>query len=160
MTRRGSWSEALDDEACLAMIRRARVGTVLFSHRALPAGVPVHYAVDGDDLVFRVSTDTPEAKATDDAVVGMHVQDLDLDAANGWYVTATGVARWVGGDDVERASHLAIAAWRGEDPTIYVRFVPARFTGRSLGLVRPGRAFSSGALAAVAGARERDDDRR
>jgi hypothetical protein len=40
---------------CLTLLRRVRVGRLVFTARALPAVRPVCFSVDGDDIVIRTA---------------------------------------------------------------------------------------------------------
>src|SRR4051794_40657174 len=45
--------EALTRETCLDLLSRAEIGRVVLTSHALPTAMPVNYAFDGTDIVFR-----------------------------------------------------------------------------------------------------------
>ena len=55
---RGVVFEALDTEQCRTLLGSHNVGRMAVSVDALPVILPVNYAVDGDDIVFRTTPGT------------------------------------------------------------------------------------------------------
>jgi nitroimidazol reductase NimA-like FMN-containing flavoprotein (pyridoxamine 5'-phosphate oxidase superfamily) len=77
---------------CLALLRADRVGRVVFSERALPAVLPVTYAVLGEDIVLATTSGSRLAQAALGGVLAFEVDHLDPDTRTGWSVVVTGLA--------------------------------------------------------------------
>jgi nitroimidazol reductase NimA-like FMN-containing flavoprotein (pyridoxamine 5'-phosphate oxidase superfamily) len=77
---------------CLALLRSDRVGRVVFSERALPAVLPVSYAVLGEDIVLATTSGSRLAHAALGGVLAFEVDHLDPDTRTGWSVVVTGLA--------------------------------------------------------------------
>ncbi|MEV4147574.1 pyridoxamine 5'-phosphate oxidase family protein [Amycolatopsis sp. NPDC049691] len=82
----------LDRQQCLALLRTASLGRVIFTHRAMPAVRPVRFAVVDDAVVFAVPTDSPLYAGARDAVVAFEADDFAADFGAGWYVSLLGRA--------------------------------------------------------------------
>lgn len=115
----------------LDLLRRCRVGRVLFTDGALPAALPVFYAIDADDhIVFRTQPGSTLARKADGAIVGFEVDVVDVDSAAGWSVLVHGLAGRVRDAELERANDLPLPTWPGDDRTVFLRIEPARVNGR------------------------------
>ena len=82
----------LDRQECLVLLRKASLGRVIFTHRAMPAVRPVRYAVVDDAVVFAVPTSSPLYAGARDAVVAFEADDFADDFGAGWYVSVLGRA--------------------------------------------------------------------
>ncbi|MGW5721056.1 pyridoxamine 5'-phosphate oxidase family protein [Amycolatopsis sp. NPDC003865] len=82
----------LDRQQCLALLRTANLGRVIFTHRAMPAVRPVRFAVVDDAVVFAVPTGSPLYAGARDAVVAFEADDFTADFGTGWYVSLLGRA--------------------------------------------------------------------
>lgn len=136
---------ALDRAECLALLRGGRVGRVAFSHRAVPAVVPVTYVLDGDvGILLRIRRGTPLASVVANVVVAFEVDDASGVDEAGWSVTVVGHAReptddatrgrlWsspprVGPGDGDHLARIAIEALSGRRtlPAAATPLSPAR----------------------------------
>jgi hypothetical protein len=82
----------LDRQQCLALLRSATLGRVIFTHRAMPAVRPVRFAVVDDAVVFAVPADSPLYAGARDAVVAFEADEFAADFGAGWYVSLLGRA--------------------------------------------------------------------
>jgi uncharacterized protein len=125
--------ETLDRAECLRLLKTVPVGRIGVSIGALPAILPVNFAVAGDRIVFRTVPGTKLDAATSHAVVAFEVDDYAPDGSWGWSVMVQGVCTEV----VAPAERAALAdsplrAWAfGDDAaTRFVRIDLSFVTGR------------------------------
>jgi nitroimidazol reductase NimA-like FMN-containing flavoprotein (pyridoxamine 5'-phosphate oxidase superfamily) len=74
------------------LLRKASVGRVVFSDFALPAVVPMTFAVHGAAVVMRTAGGTRLSSAADGGVLAFEVDDIDPVSRTGWSVVVIGVA--------------------------------------------------------------------
>lgn len=84
---------------CLELLGTRTLGRIIFTASAMPAVEPVVYAVFGDEVVFRVRDRAALSTATEDAVVGFQVDDIDPLSRSGWSVVGVGQAYTVSATD-------------------------------------------------------------
>jgi hypothetical protein len=89
----------LDRQQCLALLRTASLGRVIFTHRAMPAVRPVRFTVVDEAVVFAVPTSSPLYAGARDAVVAFEADDFAADLGAGWYVSLLGRATESATDD-------------------------------------------------------------
>ncbi|MET9002966.1 pyridoxamine 5'-phosphate oxidase family protein [Amycolatopsis sp. Hca4] len=82
----------LDRQQCLALLRTASLGRVIYTHRAMPAVRPVRFAVVDDAVVFAVPPGSPLYAGARDAVVAFEADEFAADTGAGWYVSLLGRA--------------------------------------------------------------------
>jgi len=100
MTRTDVSPLALTRDECLGHLALASVGRVLMSARAMPAAIPVRFALVGERVVFWADArDHPETIA-DNTVVGFQADEIDPITHGGWSVHVVGVASHVRQPDV------------------------------------------------------------
>jgi hypothetical protein len=90
----------LDRQQCLALLRTASLGRVIYTHRAMPAVRPVRFAVVDDAVVFGVPPGSPLYAGARDAVVAFEVDEFAADSGAGWYVSLLGRATESGAVDL------------------------------------------------------------
>ncbi|WP_410638817.1 pyridoxamine 5'-phosphate oxidase family protein [Amycolatopsis sp. lyj-346] len=94
----------LDRQQCLALLRTASLGRVIYTHRAMPAVRPVRFTVVGDAVVFAVLPGSLLYAGARDAVVAFEADEFAPDLGAGWYVSLLGRATESGAVDFgERA---------------------------------------------------------
>jgi hypothetical protein len=124
---------ALTRAECLEFLRLSKVGRIVFSSDALPAILPVNYALDGDAIVFRTGANSRLATATDGKVVAFEIDEIDESRRTGWSVVVVGVADAVlDVGSLVRVQQLNLVSWAPEPRPHFVRIVPAQITGRRL----------------------------
>ena len=124
--------EVIDREECVALLRADVVGRLgLLSHGA-PMVVPVNYAMDGDDVVFRTATGSKLA-AAGRAEACFEIDGFDRDAHSGWSVLVTGRLEEVTASQttlLARLQALGVSPWADGNHDHVMRLLPTRITGR------------------------------
>jgi uncharacterized protein len=134
MLQTESGARELTREECLALLPTMPVGRLVFTDRALPAIVPVNFAVDHGYVVVRTGASSTLAAAVRGSVVAFEVDDFDRQARNGWCVTVTGQARQVVEEgELERLQRLDLAPWAGGDKPHFVVIPIELVSGRRVG---------------------------
>lgn len=123
----------LDRNECLRLLAQVDVGRIVFTEAAMPAALPVHYLLEGEEVLFR-SGGGRYFTATRPAVVGFQVDNLDPATRTGWSVLGVGQAYEV----VDSARLATITAgvpegWGPDPAAAHVVAVPLQhLTGRRL----------------------------
>lgn len=84
--------EILDRQACLDLLATVAIGRLAYVAGGVPRVVPLNVALDGDRVVFRLSTGNALAAIESRQFVTLEVDDFDPEACCGWSVAVTGVA--------------------------------------------------------------------
>lgn len=123
--------EVLSDECCLALLRGQWLGRLAVSIGALPAILPVVYAVDGSSVVFRTVAGSKLEAIGHGQVVCFQVDDADRQTHRGWSVMIVGKAVEVT-DPAERArfADLLPDAWPIDGADRFVRLSAQLVSGR------------------------------
>jgi nitroimidazol reductase NimA-like FMN-containing flavoprotein (pyridoxamine 5'-phosphate oxidase superfamily) len=124
--------EELSRSECLALVRSTSVGRVGLSVQALPVVLPVNFATDGENVIFRTGPGTKLDAAVVGTVVAFEVDGVDTEHEVGWSVLIRGMAREVtDAEELDRARALPLRAWgQGEAADRYVRVAPELVSGR------------------------------
>jgi len=127
MTSRGL--DILDAADCERLLDAAHFGRIVVKLGDLVAALPVFYAMDRKDIVFRTDPGTKLMAAVLHARVAFEIDDAD----EGWSVVAIGQCEEVRSQkEVERALAALDAYWPGGERHRVVRIHPERLTGRRL----------------------------
>jgi hypothetical protein len=123
----------LDRESCVALLAGGGVGRVVFTERALPAIQPVRFAVHGESIVFRVSSQSAVFAGVLGNVVAFAVDDFSADLGKGWFITVLGRAAEVR-DPVVTAEldRLPLSCWTTFPDVRYVGISLESVTGRRI----------------------------
>ena len=128
--------EMLDRGECLALIATVPVGRIGVSIGALPAILPVNFALIGTTIVFRTVPGTKLDAATRRAVVAFEVDSYAPDGSSGWSVLVQGFCSEIT-DPAERAAlnWSPLRAWPFGDGAAdrFVRVETTFVTGRRFG---------------------------
>lgn len=92
--------ETISRHDAVALLSATPVGRVVFSVGALPAIVPVAFAVHDGAVVIRTSPWSRLARAAPGGVLAFEVDEVDPETRTGWSVVVTGVASVV--EDAEQ----------------------------------------------------------
>ena len=122
--------EALSAPEALALLATAVVGRVVFTAGALPAVVPVTFAVHAGAVVLRTSAGTRLADAADGGVLSLQADDVDPGTRTGWSVVVTGVSELVTDPLARSAIHGLVEPWAPGRHEVYVRIPLTVVTGR------------------------------
>jgi nitroimidazol reductase NimA-like FMN-containing flavoprotein (pyridoxamine 5'-phosphate oxidase superfamily) len=123
----------LSEDECYALLGDQGVGRLIFVDDLGPAGLPVNYAIDGKNVVFR-------REGTHEHVlhqkVAFQVDQIDPSSRAGWSVLLRGTVQEV---DIEAAAEMLHrlsrhfpAPWATGVHNQWVVFVPEVVTGRRL----------------------------
>ncbi|MFP5347045.1 MAG: pyridoxamine 5'-phosphate oxidase family protein [Actinomycetes bacterium] len=122
--------QVLNEEQSIDLLDRAEVGRVVFTDHALPAILPVTYAVDGGTIVIRTSRGSRLARAADGAVLAFEADDVRPERGDAWSVVVTGEARIeTDPDEQERLADL-LSPWVPGVKDVFIRIPLTVVTGR------------------------------
>lgn len=124
----------LDRQECLGLLATVPVGRIVYTSQALPAVVPVNFALDNDGAVLlRTSASSGLARAVDGAVVAFEADAVDAVACSGWSVVVTGRAAVVTDTaELDRLDRIGPDSWVPSPQEVFVRIEPELLTGREL----------------------------
>lgn len=124
---------ALSKAQCYELLAGDSFGRVVFTRRALPAVVPVNYALQGRDILLRTDPDSQLGRTLDGTIVAFEVDAIDREARTGWSVVVVGTARMAGDCGENHAAGAPdLDTWVPWGRTTLVRIVPGEVTGRRL----------------------------
>lgn len=115
---------------CLDRLQSSTIGRIAVTNRALPAIVPVNYALSGSRVVFRTEPGGMLARACADTVVAFEVDELDPDGRSGWSVLAVGMAELLEGSAALRAAETGLVAAVGGGRDQFVAITIGQLSGR------------------------------
>jgi nitroimidazol reductase NimA-like FMN-containing flavoprotein (pyridoxamine 5'-phosphate oxidase superfamily) len=108
------------------------VGRAVFTERALPAVLPVSYAVLGEELVLATSTGSRLARAARDGVLAFEVDRLDPATRTGWSVVVTGLPEPVVDPAEQARIHTVLDTWAPGRHDLLLRLPVTVVTGRRI----------------------------
>jgi uncharacterized protein len=123
---------ALSRRECVALLGQETIGRAVFTERALPAVVPITFAIHDDAVVMCTSADTRLAAAASRGVLAFQADDIDPSTRGGWSVVVVGVAELVD-DPVEKARiRLVLQPWVPGQNEVFIRLPLKVVTGRRI----------------------------
>jgi nitroimidazol reductase NimA-like FMN-containing flavoprotein (pyridoxamine 5'-phosphate oxidase superfamily) len=131
---RRSGIEIIDRAECLALLDAEVVGRIAVVHHGTPVVLPVNYAMDGHDVVFRTGPGTKLA-AAEHGTACFEIDGFDREAHTGWSVLVTGRLEEVTShqhDAFERLQASRVSPWIPEGRDHWMRVVPGWISGRRL----------------------------
>ncbi|MGR6999131.1 helix-turn-helix domain-containing protein [Yinghuangia aomiensis] len=121
----------MPEDECFARLRLHSVGRVSQGATDEPFVLPVNYALDGGDIVFRTEPGTLPASVR--GRVAFEVDEFVRSARLGWSVLVTGDAEAVTDDgERRRLEDTRLASWAGGDRPLWIRIRPDKVTGRRI----------------------------
>lgn len=124
--------EVLGHTECIKLLERARVGRLGYTRGDVPAVVPVMIALDGDRLLFPLTTGAALAAICAGQVLVLEVDEIDLEACVGWSINVVGLPVEVPGmlaHDLEECLTLWPGLRAGRLFQLDTRHVEGRRTG-------------------------------
>ncbi|HEV2634948.1 MAG TPA: pyridoxamine 5'-phosphate oxidase family protein, partial [Actinocrinis sp.] len=119
-------------------LETGEVGRVVYTRRALPAVLPVNYAVREGGIWIWAGSASSLGLALRGAVVAFQVDDLDYATHSGWSVTVTGLAQVVtDGPKLARARADGPVPWAPGTKDDLICISLDMVTGRWLGARDP-----------------------
>ncbi len=124
--------EVLGREECERLLAAHHLGRLAVVVGSQPIILPVSYALDGHEIVFRSDAGTKLHAAIGSAVAfeidGTHNIDH-----GGWSVLVVGQASLVASDDERaRLAELPVATWIAAGDPVWVRVTPTSVSGRRI----------------------------
>ena len=126
--------ERLGREECLEYLASAKLGRIGLTVRALPAIVPIRFALAGGDVVFRAPSDSELRQRAKDSVVAFQADHHGDDTGIAWTVQAQGLCQEVDHPrEIERLQELPLPTWRAGPPgDSWLRLPLQRLTGQRI----------------------------
>lgn len=123
--------EVLDSEECRRLLAQDEIGRLAILIGATPMILPVNYALDGDDIVFRTMPgsrlDVGQGRAA------FEVDSFDRTRKCGWSVLVTGhleEVSWYQSKDRTRVEALPLEPWVSGERNLWLRLRPSFISGR------------------------------
>jgi uncharacterized protein len=127
--------EVLDRELCRRLLAADEVGRLAVVRGGAPVILPVNYALDGDDIVFRTAPGT-KLDAAGRSPACFEIDAFDRATRHGWSVVVSGRLEEVdefSRRELARLRSLPVSPWAEGDRDHWVRLVPSQITGRRVG---------------------------
>jgi nitroimidazol reductase NimA-like FMN-containing flavoprotein (pyridoxamine 5'-phosphate oxidase superfamily) len=124
--------ELLSPRDCVALLRGAQIGRVVFTVAALPAIVPITFSIQDEAVVMCTAANSRLANAANGNVLAFEADELYPASRIGWSVVVTGVAELVT-DPAERARlHGVVVPWAPGQHDVFIRLPFTVVTGRRI----------------------------
>jgi nitroimidazol reductase NimA-like FMN-containing flavoprotein (pyridoxamine 5'-phosphate oxidase superfamily) len=124
----------LSREECLSRLGTERLGRISLSMQALPAIVPMYYALLDDDIIVRTRHGTRLTAALIGGVVGFEADSVSDGHTSGWSVLVVGQAREVHDPDhLDHMRELPLDSAFASEGDHYVTISTERISGRAFG---------------------------
>lgn len=124
--------EILDEDQCLQLMGTVPIGRVAMCSGALPAVLPVNFALYGRRIVFRTGQGTKLDAAVRHAVIAFEVDWFDSVYHEGWSVMAVGRADDITDDLGVVGGDGRVRPWAGGDRAHYVAIDAEFLSGRRI----------------------------
>jgi uncharacterized protein len=129
-------TEVLTVDECLRLLATQRIGRLAVVVDRYPMVVPVNYALDRGNVVFRTAPGV-KLDAAQHRNVAFQVDQFDLSSRSGWSVLLTGTAEVLtdrhSAELVARTKALDIQPLESGPKPIWVRIIRNSVTGRRIG---------------------------
>ena len=134
--------EIIERAECLRLLASEVVGRVGVVAGGRPVVLPVNYAMDGEDVVFRTAEGTKLDAAVRGAPAVFEIDHSDRIYRTGWSVLVSGRAELLtDAADLERMRQLPLRPWSAHDPSNWVVIRAEEVTGRRIVHVAPPEAL-------------------
>jgi uncharacterized protein len=126
---------------CFGLLESVPVGRIGFLAAGEVAVLPVHYLLDGQDVVFRTRAGSKLSAVEVGQYVGFEADSYDAATGTGWSVVVNGLAEIVdSAEEVARLDALGLSSWGGEDSgRVWVRIRPSSINGRRIAAAPDGQ---------------------
>jgi nitroimidazol reductase NimA-like FMN-containing flavoprotein (pyridoxamine 5'-phosphate oxidase superfamily) len=123
--------EVLGRETCLHLLRECSVGRVAAMSDARLMVLPVNYAMDDDQVVFRTAPGTKLAAAVRGAPVAFEIDHADEVFQSGWSVMVSGFAELAtDAEHIDRLEKLGLRPWAPGERDNWVVIQTETISGR------------------------------
>jgi len=123
---------ALSYRDCVQLLAGEEVGRAVFTERALPAIVPVAFAVHDDAVVMCTAADTRLAAAATRGVLAFQADRIDPSTRSGWSVVVVGIAEVVDDAAEQARIRLLLHRWAPGRNEVFIRLPLKVVTGRRI----------------------------
>jgi nitroimidazol reductase NimA-like FMN-containing flavoprotein (pyridoxamine 5'-phosphate oxidase superfamily) len=120
--------QVLSQAEAVLLLGTVGIGRVGITSRALPMVLPVHYTLDGNNIVIRTYEGSTLSDATRDTVVAFEAEGPMDHSSPTWSVHVNGVATHVADDHSDGARSLP--AWSRDNPGHMVSISIDQVSGR------------------------------
>jgi nitroimidazol reductase NimA-like FMN-containing flavoprotein (pyridoxamine 5'-phosphate oxidase superfamily) len=125
--------ENLTEAECRALLAAGSFGRVAITVGALPAILPVNYALLDADVVFRTAEGSKLNAALQRAVVAFEIDGVDDAKSTGWSVLVVGHASTIWKQsEIEQAEALDLRPWAPGARDQFVRVTTGTISGRRI----------------------------
>jgi len=125
--------EVLSETQCMRLLEQASIGRVGLNLGALPAVLPVNFAVLDGDVIIRTGGGTKLQAAFSNTVVAFEADGYDEPTRTGWGVMLTGVAKEITDPaELDRAERLGLQPWAPFPRDRFVRIATYLISGRRI----------------------------
>jgi len=125
--------EVLSEAECRALLARGNVGRIAVTIGALPAILPVNYALLDGDVVFMTAEGTKLRAALERTVVAFEIDAIDATERRGWSVLVVGHASTIRlADELKQVTALDLRPWSPAAGEHYVRVTTGMISGRRI----------------------------
>jgi uncharacterized protein len=129
----------LSEAEALTLLGTQEVGRLVYTRRALPAIIPVNYALRAGAIWIWTASSSSMAQAVRASVVAFEVDQLDPATRAGWSVTVIGVARIIHDPaEIERAHREGPTPWAAGRTEHLIKIPLQLVSGRRLRRSGPG----------------------
>lgn len=126
--------EVLSRTEAIALLETQEVGRLVYTRRALPAVVPVNYAVRGDAILIWTGSTSSLGQAVRGSVVAFETDEVNRAAHSGWSVTVTAPAQLVTDEtELAKARIDGPVPWAPGIKEYLIRIPLTMVTGRRIG---------------------------
>ena len=123
-----AWPHELSEATCRRLLGENAIGRLVWHGQDGPSAQPVNYAVDGDDILVRLSPYSLAARECVGSVVAFEVDHVDPRTRRGWSVLARGLAQ----REPLPSSRTQVDVWPAGRRSLVLRIEVTRLTGRDL----------------------------
>jgi nitroimidazol reductase NimA-like FMN-containing flavoprotein (pyridoxamine 5'-phosphate oxidase superfamily) len=124
--------QSLSQEQSLALLGRVQVGRAVFTVGALPAIVPVTFAVQEGTVLICTACGSRLAETAAGNVVVFEADELDIASRTGWSVVITGIAEVVTDPTEQTQLRDVVMSWAPGDRDTVIRLPIMLLTGRRI----------------------------
>lgn len=133
--------EMLTPEECRRLLATQSIGRIGVVVDGEPLVMPVNFAVDGDDIVFRTTVGSSFDRMVRGAKACFEIDAADPAYHTGWSVLARGPVRVVAdGAALARCAALALRPWAHGQEAAFLRLHIETMSGRRIVKVGPAQA--------------------
>jgi uncharacterized protein len=126
--------ETLNEEECFQLLAKSPVGRIVYTDRALPAILPVTFAVLDHAVIIRTGARSRLAIAGTNTVAAFEVDEFTSGPRHtGWSVVAIGLSTQVSESaDLKAVRRLGLRPWVTGSQECYLRMSIEHISGRRL----------------------------